>query len=699
MFHIEVEKYHQKDLRVVPVAGKNCPVKDWASVDFYEIKDQYSKSGVGLSLGDCDLVVLDIDSLNEDEKKEYDNFLKDYPTPIMRVGNPNKLPSRFYAKTWQAGKIKSGVLELLNANKGQASVCVLPPTPHPDFKGKQFRWVNENNLLNFDLSLLPALPKDAWNGLLKIKEKYSDKKTPEITKGHGRCNHGSYDYLSKIMVGHVRDGEGVDYIVDILLKKDAEINSDISFFNCPSRKEWRSNDKKTNCEQFVLECMKNQVKKNAVQRVEIGESITIEPPRSEKNYRKLPRLEGFAKVIFDDLYNNSPIPRSQLCFMNAINLISILVGNKLFHKGTSGNLYQYGIAPSGYGKDFSFKRSKQLLEAAGLEKLIGSQVPSSQSAVLMEMEKQSREICYFVNEAEVLLKKLNDVRMNHGLRECLTDLYDYGGRHHTPKKTINAHKKDKELDSFGDIFSPFINILMTSTTEAFTSNAGNDIFETGFGSRFLFFFEDRFKRQKLIENYNPKVSEDLKKGLTLFRQIGYCDLYSAKDKFEINNAEITDAGKKIYNEIFKQVEDEKEKEKSNRFFPIISRKMYFIHKLTLNHHCSIHPVDYVTAPLDACSYAWAKEAVDVIVHNMIQNLDQNVSRTNYGKLQNEILRYITKRTHEKKPTTKGDIARRFRDYPKNVRQAAIDDLIEQSNVFQSSNKELHSMLQVAKATS
>ena len=101
MFSNEVEKYAEKDLRVVPVLKKHCPIKDWINIDFLEEKEKYQNYGVGLSLGDCDLVVLDIDSLDPREQAEYNEFLKSYPTPLMRQGNPNKLPSRFYAKTWQ----------------------------------------------------------------------------------------------------------------------------------------------------------------------------------------------------------------------------------------------------------------------------------------------------------------------------------------------------------------------------------------------------------------------------------------------------------------------------------------------------------------------------------------------------------------------------------------------------------------------
>lgn len=699
MFDIEVEKYHAKGIRVVPIVpnGKHCPIDDWLDIDFYELKDKYKSHGVGLSLGDSDLVVLDMDTKDENEKKEYEEFLKDYPTPIMRQGHPNKLPSRFYSKTWQTGKTKLNNLELLNTTNDKMMVCVLPPTKHPEFKDVSFEWVTKNNLLNFDLSLLPPFPIEAWEGMKKIKEKYLPKNIKrEISQSDGtRCNHGSHDYLSAIVTGHARDGESVEYIMGVLLKEDEAINPKVSYFLCPSRKEFKSKNKEDNCRQFVTECVRNQIKKGKVERVEIGSSP--EKPMLEavkKNFKSLAKHEGFGKVLFDDLYKNSPIQRSQLCHMNVLNLLSILIGNKVFYKGTAANLYLYGVAPSGFGKDFSFKRSKDLLLAAGLKSHIASSSPTSDSVVLTSLTKINREQCYFINEAETLLKRITSERMNFGLRECLTDLFDYPGRSFTPKLMMTENKKGKDLTTIGDVFSPFLNVLMTSTTSAFNRYAAQNVFETGFGSRFLYFFEDRYKEQAYVEDFNPPFSKEIIEEVKLFKgSEPFLKVNDSDEKFTPYNVRVTEKAKEYDRQLHLKLETEKKQMQDHKFFSIITRKYYFINKLALIHHCMVNPSDYLEKPLDFESIEWAEKDVNAIVHNMLVYLDDSVAESDYGRKLNSIMSYIKKRTIKGEGTTKKEVSQRFsKNITKIERANILSDLMEQEAIFVK-DKELYAAKQ------
>jgi hypothetical protein len=685
MFTEESKHYFQKDIKVVPIVGKHCPIDNWGQIDFEERAHLYPLSGIGLSLGDIDLVVLDLDSTNPDEKKELEEFLKDYPTPIQRIGNPNKLPSRFYAKTWQKNKLKEGTLELLAAEKGQQSVCALPPSKHPT--GGAFKWVSQP-LHSFDLDLIPPLPERGWEGLKKIARKYQAPTAAahsQITPSDGtRCNHGSYEYISAIMTRKVVDGESLEFITDELLSLDEKINPKTSFFLCPSRKEWKTRDRKENCEKFVMDCMANKIKQGKIQRVELNFKEKEDEPLEEiasKNFKKLPKWEGLGKIIFNELYQNSPIPRSQLCFMSTANLLSILIGNNFYHRGTGCNLYQYGVAPSGYGKDFSFKRSMQILNEAGLGRLIGSTSPTSETIMLMMLQK-NKEQCLFINEAESLLKRITNDRTNLGLRECLTDMYDFSGRSHSPKMIINAGKKDKEVDSIGKIFSPFLNILMTSTTQAFNNYAAEDIFNTGFGARFLFYFEDRYKPQKFTTDFNPAIDKTTIKAIKLFKNDSYLDARKPDEVYPLNHAQITPEAEAYYRDMHNRIELEKKENQNSRFFPLITRKMYFINKFVTLHHASINPADYITKPVSVESYVWAQAAVDAITHNMIQQLDDNVSETTYGKKSKEFLRYIRKRTLGGKGTARKEISNRFNEIDLISRRRIIDDLIEQGNIFE-----------------
>lgn len=674
--------YETLNIKLVPIipTTKRPALSNWVehNLSAHELVSKYSNFDFGIVLGKhSNLICLDIDTLDKKLQKIINNYLENYPSPIQRIGNPEKLPARFYQYNGESKQLikhnGSTVIELL----ADGQQVVIPPSKHS--LKSNYLWIN-NSPLNFDLNFLPSLPKNVMPDLEKIvQDFYKDSPTEKNSSIGGR--HNKLVEITSSMIGR---NEPINKILDEVTTYD-QANHSPPYFD--DKSEAHGGLGKESAKKLIMSLITTIQKKGHTYWPEENEfkfSTEEKIETAKKDFKKLPKLEGLGKLIFDDLYNNSPIPRSQLCFMNTINLLSLMIGNKLKYKGTSCNLYQYAMAPSGYGKDFSFRRSKKILIESGLEHLIGTSAPTSDTLILTTLAEQ-KEQCIFINEAESLLKRMKYDSTNRGVREILTDLFDANGNKVTSKKIMSESKTGKkETEKIGDVYAPFLNLLLESTITGFKENSDDSIFETGFGSRFLFYFEDRFKRQKYVENYNPKINDDLIFKVRKFSRKfeSNFDLSPSNFEFEINEAIITNDVKKYDEQIFNEFQNELERNKDKRFAALIGRKQLFFNRLVTIHHAMInHSTQYESIPLTKKSLEWAKNAVNSITHNMIEYLNDNVGGTFYGKQLNDIYAYIKRRTILGKETRKMNISSNFAKIDKSLRDKILIDLIEQEKVF------------------
>jgi len=679
VFNNNYESFYDKDYIVLPTLGKSPQVsgKDW-QIKTYNCP-QKSGDNIGLITGKpSGVICIDIDTKDNELKDKIYALLP--PLYSGKIGNKDKGNNYFFAYSGEKNRKILNVVELLSTG----NMTILPPSMHPECK-YEYSWVGVP-LNEVDQDNLPKLPENFMNDVEKLVGG-TVKNHTLIDSDGSRCKGGSHMKLSEMGVAACMAGEPMSETIKQLLAYDLIHNPDISYFLCPSRPEWKVLNREMNANKFVSSIYERRLVSGEIDSIEPASfSISIGDYEEEyaedvKSFRKIEKLVGLGKHVFDDLYNNSPVPRSQFCFMNTMNLISMLIGNKAFLKGTAANLYQYGAAPSGFGKDFSFKRAKQMITDCGLYKLIGTNSPTSETVVL-RMLSAGREKVMYINEAESLLKKVSSDNQNHGLREILTDLYDYGGRMHTPKMLTNNSQNGAKTEDVGHVFSPFLNINMASTIRAFENHAGIDLFNTGFGSRFLFYFEDRYKRQRNVKDFNPPMDMQLIASLKKFARADRIDIGDTpSSSFEIDRLIVTPEAESLYNEYFEMVEDQKKSLEESPFLGLVSRKLLFINKFALIHHCmKWHSQLYVRKPLTADSYEWAYKCIDSIMYNMMNHLDDTVSDSQYGKTSKDIFNYIKKRTINKKPTAKTQLHSRFRDVEIGLRVKIINDLMGQAKI-------------------
>jgi len=669
--------YFDAEMQVVPLNGKIPFIKDWLNTDFDGLSSKdgnsFQNKNIGLKTGEkSGIICIDIDATDPHIQK---NIYTQLP-PLLcgKTGNKKKGINYFFKYNGEESRAFKGI-DILSDGKQ----TVLPPSMHDN--GYQYDWEGIE-LIGADLPYLPET-------FIPWCEKEFGKGDRTITyeKEDGRCVHGSHNKLSEILVACIHEGQTPNEIVEKLLGFDNEINKDISFFNCKTER-WKRKNRELNAYDFVLKGMDRHIKIGAISEVPkpspLIELSNITKPT--KNFKKLPRLEGIGDLLFQDIYNKSPVPRSQFTFMSVMNLISVCIGNQAFLKGTAGNLYQYGVSPSGYGKDFPFKATKQLLHSINLSKSIGGTSPTSETVVLSQLES-NRIRCFFINEAESLLKRVTNDRTNFGLRESLTDIFDYVGKTMEPKELVTNNKNNKLV---GDVFSPYLNIIMTSTIEAFEKHAGLDIFNTGFGSRFLFYFEDRPKKERMMDDYIYRPSKSVTEAITALSGVDLNRVIELdmKTPFDLYYLKIAPNGKKVYKEIFHEIAKNKQNI-DGQFHGIVSRQLLYNHKFALLHHCSINPNCFKHTEITSKSFEWAHEAISAITHNMMQNLDETVSDSDYGRQIKKMIKYIKFRTIKGDKTTLKMIDQRFNSIPKRLRRDMLADTLSQELIGKTKENTLY----------
>ena len=273
------EKY---ELSVTPVLGKVPLLKNWPNIigdsafaERYE--DAWLKAtGIGMLTGKpSNLICLDIDITDDDDdllyiRKELEKILP--PIYLARIGNPKKPPARFFRFNGEVNKKWNYIkVELLSTG----NQVLLPPSIHPD-TGDEYKWAGLR-LSQIDPDLIPLLSDDVIDLLdefnkekkAKLKEGLNDRKAqysnrpPNSSMGLSpsvnRCNHGSHNLISSFAVAKFRAGLPEKEITQAVLAYDKKINSnaDFFYFNCPSRKEFKSNDKLTNAKAFVAQIFNN----------------------------------------------------------------------------------------------------------------------------------------------------------------------------------------------------------------------------------------------------------------------------------------------------------------------------------------------------------------------------------------------------------------------------------------------------------
>lgn len=647
--------YFDKNLQVVPLKGKNPSIGggDWNLKNF-EGKS-FPGCNLGLKTGQVNGVIcLDIDVTDEKLKEKLVAVIDEEAySPVQRRGNKSKPPARFYSYTNEERKLtisKPGVddrIELLT--NGQQ--VTLPPSIHPDFK-YPFEWIGQS-LLDFDLEYLPPLPADLWAKLEKIFHDHYRGHTKENSPTHAvtpsdgsRCNHGSHNKLSEMLVAKVLESTPLDQTVQELLEYDEQINPVISYFVCPSRSEWKTKDKRYNCLQFAMEGYQRRLKSGDIPEMPGSHIPTIEiveqrePTPMERSSWKT-KFRGINEIMFNYVYETSIVPRTRLAIPSVLSLMSVTLGNRIRLDKIFPNLFSVMICPSGGGKDNPLNFPRNALYAAGCEHLVGQENAVSDASVIKMLEKRPVRIDT-IDEMEILFKAVGskDNVFQSNLGAAYSTLFSKTGEYFNGRYlATQARKKDEEE---GKCFGPYVVLLGAITPARFSDTFMASMVEQGLGARFLYFPDTEIKRP----NFGTRVSKPFPEEITSF-------IKQWRDITDAENVCLTETlppeighDRSIYGVI---------EEYGNRWFdlgmkhdydtPISAklRRMAATHtKLAIIDACSVSWGVSEWPRLTKKNYDWAWEFLQEYLDNALPFFEEYVGRSRYDKDLKRVEAYIRK---------------------------------------------------------
>jgi len=673
------QQYFDKNLIVVPITpGHKAPlIKNWNEIDFEQSINKYKGFGIGIKPGLSGLMALDID-IEDPEKKEK---IKKLLPPIYcgRIGNKNRLPTVFFKYDEKFIDIKEAGIELIiNARQ-----CVLPPTMHP--LKYPYEWIGIS-LLDADLDLIPELDKTLLNEILAIASDGHAKEQTSILPSDGsRCNHGSHNKLSDILIAMLKEGRSVPEISERLIEYDKEINPTVSYFQCPSRK-WKTNSIEYNCLDLIMGAFRPRINTEKISMPMIEQKIEFIGEQSEKRERmKLPKLRGIAQDMFSHIYENSPVPRSQFAFASAVTTISVILGNKIRLGPTYPNLYSLMLAPSGFGKDTPIKFPNELLYESNLLDLIGEGSPSSDTGIIMNLPHQ-RVRLDVIDEADKLFSALNSTSASYlsKMADVYAELYTSSGKFFAGKNTANKQDDKNRMGNTGGCHSPYVSILGAMTIKAFNNSFTPDTIEKGLGGRFLYFIEEKQKRSKEISHIAQIPQEfatfaNMWRGADFGAGINLNEIPDTVDpmlKVMSRESRITEGALRELSNAHAWVEDEKLKNANTKAAPMYNRAYSVIRKMALIDACSTQ-YDTTDITVEKRHVVWAQKFAECHLNNMFDFIDVSISENVIEKTSNKLYSVIRKHTDGICAT---ELGAKTRWLTKNQRKSMLDDLVESGMV-------------------
>lgn len=636
-FHELKLNYFDKDYKVVPIKpGKKYPaIDDWQNIDFLN-KDtrEYEGWGIAVRSGMSGIMALDIDVEDQETKAKIKELLP--PVFCGKIGNKNRLPTIFFQKTDGFEDITTNGIELII----DARNCVLPPSIHPN--GYPYEWVN-NSLLDIEKDDLPILEKETLEKILAIV-----KKKPLFQGRHNKlvelCGAMIYGYKS------------MPVIIEELVKYD-RLHHPIPYFTDES--EGHTKEASFHAAKLADSVLKSHVangfKYTPIENFEIDLShLTAKPkikPPVQIKVDKLPHWDGLGKVIFEHIYNSSPIPRSNLSWGSTMGILSILAGNKISLDGVHPNLNALVIAPSCFGKDTPLKAAATLLP----NEYIGSGSYASQQAIVMNLPQQRKRID-ILDEMKHLFAKMNDPKNNSGIAETLCTLFTSVGQHYAgySSKMEKSRNENKGKGKVGECYSPFVNFIGALTPEAFAKSFSEDFIDEGLGSRILYFWDDRFKYATKPSRSIKDVPDELREAIEKLTSAPIIELTKPTDEFYIKDIEVSEEARNLLTNFCREKERENCEifKKTGKPDSLVGRFSEMIRKLALlaafSEQWDCLPMDMT---LEARHVHFGRNALESIYGFSLEKIRANLFSDQFNSDYQKLIKLL-KKNPEGMPRTK-----------------------------------------------
>lgn len=670
IFEEYAQKFYDKDLKAIPCKGKRPVVKNWSKISFEDKIDQYANWSIGVQTGKVsNLIIVDIDTKDKELQNKFYSVLP--PIYSGKQGDKNKGKNYFfqYPSDREVASYKpQGILDILS----DGSFSVMPPSPHPDYD-YNYEWVGES-LLDIDIDDLPVFTKEIEDDLKALIPSYIKEKQNalvNVTKSDGsRCNHGSHNYLSAVVKACVYQEIARSQAIQEVLKRDSEINESVSYFNCPSRKEFKTGDVFKNAVQFV-----NQAYDRSIVEGEIF-AYPEEPPRViEINFdspapkefsfkNSLPVPEGHLKTLQDHIYRNSPRARKTLSLASAISTLGVVFSHKIRWGMATPNLYQVMISGSSGGKNTPLMMPKKILQETKGAQFIGESPDTRAAFLAMLQSKPKMMLC--IDEINKMFTQMNN-KQGHlsGIAEDLSTVYSIPLDFYSGKTT-------KGSGTEGACHSPHIAFLGACTEESLLSSLKIENITQGFGGRVLYMIDNSYSKKRprmqtsqipndltrFLATWNSEPVEYEKYDLT-GRQIM---IYGTDENLKPKLVELNEINKPIINNAFCQ--DESFDDEINDYYEdlveksqgdyitqaIYGRAHENYSKIALIHACSKLDDKNLIPHIDRQDMEFAKQYVDYCLERFLHFATVRMGESFEKKKEDQVINSIKRNFNEKEFT-------------------------------------------------
>lgn len=240
------------------------------------------------------------------------------------------------------------------------------------------------------------------------------------------------------------------------------------------------------------------------------EQIKMKAPE-EKERKKAPASiehpPGMLGIVTDWVNATSRKPQPAFAVQTAIAFASTVLGRRFVTEHRNWpSLYLLNIAQSASGKEYAKKAVEDLLEACGLDRLIGPASYTSASGVLSSLHDQPCHVTVideFGKEIEMASVKNNE--RAKGTQRALMEVWGRCDGTMRPQgySTIGMSAQDIARMKERTIRNPALTLLAMTTPESFFGSIGSAAARDGFLNRFIIVESDIGPQ---VSQFAPKVA-------------------------------------------------------------------------------------------------------------------------------------------------------------------------------------------------
>ena len=314
-------------------------------------------------------------------------------------------------------------------------------------------------------------------------------------------------------------------------------------------------------------------------------------------------IPGAFQIVYNDILDSSPLPRPETAYSATLAILSMVIGRTTSLNEIMPTVRQFVIMPSGFGKNIIERSIASILSGVGLKGQIGSSHITSETSFLDEMSVRHAcpEMISICDEAQKLIKGLK----SHNVEECLNAVATKKWGDPLQSKRVISYQGIKSKQNIGEgVYSPFFSFIGMTTPQGFYSTVPDDIKDSGFWNRHLFWLTDEWVNLKILnkkttfatsieqckrfeKTCNIKIRSDYINGTKTPTHDFNLDKYHNFLKFSVNGQGYLQKKLDKINDLRKKRHEEglNPKQEWERLFERLMGMLVI-------YHCSLYPEDF-----------------------------------------------------------------------------------------------------------